>query len=93
MSAWLNDGILAGKPWSGSVRRVEYASKATTRSWRWVASVSVSASLCYRQVEPESAVFHSHVLDSCLEGSDGIPSGGKMCRHVPRVRSSTMWRS
>lgn len=48
---------------------------------------------CYRQVEPESAGFHSHVLDSCLEGSDVIPSGGKMCRHVPHMRCSTMWRS
>lgn len=52
-----------------------------------------SASLCYRQVEPESAGFHSHVLDSCLEGSDVIPSGGKMCRHVPHLHGSTMWRS
>lgn len=35
--------ILAGKPRSGSVRRGEHASKATPRSWRWIASVSVSA--------------------------------------------------
>lgn len=85
---------MAGKLWTGSIRRVEYASKATIRLWRWVASVSVfSASLCYRQVEPESAGFHSHVLDSCLEGSDVIPSGGKMCRLVPHLRGATMWRS
>lgn len=60
-------------------------------SWRWVASASVfSASLHYRQVEAESAGFHPQVLQSCLEGSDVIPSRGKMCRNLC---GATMWRS
>lgn len=28
--AWLNDGILAGKPWSGSVKRVEQCFKSNS---------------------------------------------------------------
>lgn len=68
--------------------------RACLKSYNPVMEVEVfSASLCYKQVEPESAAFHSHVLCSCLEGSDVIPSGGEMCRHVPHLRGSTMWRS
>lgn len=65
-----------------------------SQSWRWVDSVSVfSASLCYRRVEAESASFRPRVLDLCLEGSDVIPSRGKMCRIMPHLCGATMWRS
>lgn len=78
-------------------KRVRACLKSNNRrswSWRWVASVSVfSASLCYRRVEAESAGFHPQVLDLCLEGSDVIPSRGKMSRIMPHLCGVAMWRS
>lgn len=62
--------------------------------WRWVASVSVlPASLCYRQVEAESAGFDPWVLDSSLESSDVIPSRAKLWRIMPHLCDAIMWRS